>query len=759
MSSGLEIKASSHKPEWKDQRIWLNLAAIGFESAHMSRKTDIVGDSNDVVGDDDEADTRFFNDDDIFDTKPDPLEKAEAGQAKPIANNVNVAALRNAWLQHMALQEDMKSEREGVQVRNIPGLAGVDYLSPGMLLNYVSYVFGPVIVALKKVGYEEGVDLDAAPYDWRLPFLQLEERDQYCTRTLQQIETMVQKNAKKVVLVCHSMGCLVGHFLLKYAKNTKGQEWIDEHIDTYVPVGGPHLGAPKALRSFITGDKMGLETFLSDSEALLMGRSLGSGLLLLPQQLPSKAPPCAMIRLDGAVQILLKGSVSTIPFLENRLEGSKPSHLQLAITFNGKTIRTSNAKIDSHGKVHFNEPFHFRLDDLPSRNGHKVHVLLLEPGLRFNRRDNSAVRRCCVNSRNCFFAPWTFSSKKHGDDDNEEEDVVETRCCCPVLKNKWANGALQSFNILACWWIWYPISRYVIEYAFKLYFALVYFSFWVIFQVPVITTDEMLKASGGMSVLSMASFVVQEPSDENELDSYYDAELELQRSWTQVLCCGPKRSTSIALHCQWIPRQNAAVETSMAHDYPKVFCQSSSSMSGFHKTIQSRDKRSNAVPYASISGDGLLASEGLDRIMKISQAVLQEGSKFYPSTNSLDTPPIAKIKAIYGVNLPTEVGAIYKRNRAMFATSTQVRNKWALDDKAVLEKAEGFSLKNGILWEKPHGEYPSGDGTVPYWSLSHAKTWSSENSQVLIDEIPNAEHREILNDSRFHKILIDYCAE
>ena len=54
-------------------------------------------------------------------------------------------------------------------------------MSPGMLLNYVSYVFGPVINAMQKVGYQEGVDLDAAPYDWRLPFLSLEDRDQYCT--------------------------------------------------------------------------------------------------------------------------------------------------------------------------------------------------------------------------------------------------------------------------------------------------------------------------------------------------------------------------------------------------------------------------------------------------------------------------------------------------------------------------------------------------------------------------------------------------
>jgi hypothetical protein len=39
-----------------------------------------------------------------------------------------------------------------------------------------------------------------------------------------------------------------------------------------MPVGVPHLGAPKALRPTISGDKMGLEAFLKDSQALILGR-------------------------------------------------------------------------------------------------------------------------------------------------------------------------------------------------------------------------------------------------------------------------------------------------------------------------------------------------------------------------------------------------------------------------------------------------------------------------------------------------------
>jgi len=75
---------------------------------------------------------------------------------------------KSRWVWHMRLQSDMIHEREGVEVRPVPGTAGVDYLAPGALES-MSYVFGPVLKILKAKGYTECVNLDAAPYDWRIP--------------------------------------------------------------------------------------------------------------------------------------------------------------------------------------------------------------------------------------------------------------------------------------------------------------------------------------------------------------------------------------------------------------------------------------------------------------------------------------------------------------------------------------------------------------------------------------------------------------
>ena len=55
-----------------------------------------------------------------------------------------------------------------------------------------------------------------------------------------------------------------------------------------------------------------------------------------------------------------------------------------------------------------------------------------------------------------------------------------------------------------------------------------------------------------------------------------------------------------------------------------------------------------------------------------------------------------------------------------------------------------------------NGESRSGDGTVPYYSLQHLKTWNGDSCNVSVEELEGAEHREIFADARFHKILVDY---
>jgi hypothetical protein len=55
------------------------------------------------------------------------------------------------------------------QAVELSSFLAVDYLSEGALTESMSYVFGPVLKLLRSVGYEDGANLGAAPYDWRIP--------------------------------------------------------------------------------------------------------------------------------------------------------------------------------------------------------------------------------------------------------------------------------------------------------------------------------------------------------------------------------------------------------------------------------------------------------------------------------------------------------------------------------------------------------------------------------------------------------------
>lgn len=157
MSSGLTVQKSSIVPSWKGKRLWLNLSSLGFHSLHVGgalRRNEEI------------RSTRFLN----ADAKRKDGEIVEDASMEEMHQQyLKQVECKSQWVEHMRLDLDMMSERKGVEVRPIPGTAGVDYLAPGALTESMSYVFGPVLKLLKAVGYKDGVNLDAAPYDWRVP--------------------------------------------------------------------------------------------------------------------------------------------------------------------------------------------------------------------------------------------------------------------------------------------------------------------------------------------------------------------------------------------------------------------------------------------------------------------------------------------------------------------------------------------------------------------------------------------------------------
>jgi hypothetical protein len=687
MSSGLEIQESVLKPNWEGQRIWINLSALTLQSLYFGRST-VAGDPNADEDDPTVRENRKY---------------------------------KSAWLQHMVLKSDMKTEHEGVKIRAIQGLEGVDYLlSPGALTsNQISYVFGPVILALQQAGYNDAanINLQAAPYDWRLPPSHLEVRDSYFSNVITQVEGLYSKNNNMpVVLLCHSSGTKTCHYFLNFAKRKKGQAWLDKYIHTYLPVGGPHLGAPKALRSVISGDKMNLDTFLSDEEALTMGRSLGSGPWLFPETLPDGVPGCVYLRPNGVLQVTFVGEVSANDLVKTRRAISKPNRYQLAVAFGSskRVVTTPFKASDRQDRVSFvSEKIFFATDVNPKENKNHaektLQFLLQEPGIAAAKYEKRATK------------------------------------CNPLdFLLKW----------LTCWCIIDCIYKFL-EY---LTCGLV--------QSLVVSADAISSTVGGSTILAFT-----EPVPLNDkVWSGKPVKMELQLYHKDdhgktkgFMCClshvQHHRASTINIQIQWIPYN----KTKSLRKICSPIAQPSSNGSSTAKHLGVKAK---GVDYQEFSGYDIMEREGLEDILRVIKTAYDNDVKMGPrSISSSEPPPVKRVHAIYGINLPTEMAGIYERKDTCLSND-RLRNLYKLDSKATVDRASGYTANGGLLFETKHtkqtvagGRRVSGDGTVPFWSLQHAKSWQGPSCEVSVVELEGAGHREILADARFHKAVLDYCRQ
>ncbi|RCJ19898.1 hypothetical protein A6S26_03980 [Nostoc sp. ATCC 43529] len=169
--------------------------------------------------------------------------------------------------------------------RFVDGLDGI----ANLLVNYeLVDVVGSTQPAVKKVNYfyelaaalfntpQYRGDLDilpkniiAAPYDWRTGPAGLQQRYQYFSNLKSDIEKLYKPNPLTpgipVVIIAQSLGNRVTQYFLEWVKNNDlndgklwGQAWIDKHIERYIAVSAPWLGAPLAIRLTATDDGFNL---------------------------------------------------------------------------------------------------------------------------------------------------------------------------------------------------------------------------------------------------------------------------------------------------------------------------------------------------------------------------------------------------------------------------------------------------------------------------------------------------------------------
>jgi len=166
-----------------------------------------------------------------------------------------VPQLIDCWVDNVKLvyDSDTRTTRntEGVETR-IPGFGNtstVEYLDTSQ--RFYSVYFADLVKELVNLGYERGVNLHGAPYDFRKA---ANEHHEFFRNFKVLVEDAYFTNNKtKVILMTHSMGCpMVLYFL-----NRQPQSWKDKFIRSLVTLAGPWGGAGRAIQVFAEGEDFG----------------------------------------------------------------------------------------------------------------------------------------------------------------------------------------------------------------------------------------------------------------------------------------------------------------------------------------------------------------------------------------------------------------------------------------------------------------------------------------------------------------------
>jgi len=132
-------------------------------------------------------------------------------------------------------QTDMDDVTIGCKLRPDEGLDAISSLAPGsvssnLLIGRTNTVYAWLIQWLAdNLGYDVS-SIIGLPYDWRLSPNMMENRDGFLTLTRKRIEAAVASNGEPGIMVAHSMGNNIFRYFLEWLKNQMHEEAYSRYI-------------------------------------------------------------------------------------------------------------------------------------------------------------------------------------------------------------------------------------------------------------------------------------------------------------------------------------------------------------------------------------------------------------------------------------------------------------------------------------------------------------------------------------------------
>ena len=210
----------------------------------------------------------------------------------------------------------------------------------------------------------------------------------------------------------------------------------------------------------------------------------------------------------------------------------------------------------------------------------------------------------------------------------------------------------------------------------------------------------------------------------------------------------------------------------ITHSESRHIAQQCAGLPGLYPTSQS--------PYPSdmttfVSKDGQYAQVNWKHILAHYAPNCSQFHKSYYKTDPLfkklrDPPPIRRLWSVYGFNLQTEMCYFLKQKKGDLSLD-RVADRVHSGKRDSKTNPTGFMIDGGIGYETSDTfqtisrSYCSGDGTVPYCSLSYGRKWEEDCKregrpfEYLEFEVEGAEHREILESSELCTILGELLCE
>ncbi|GAV04642.1 hypothetical protein RvY_14900 [Ramazzottius varieornatus] len=195
--------------------------------------------------------------------------------------DILIPTLVDCWVDNLKMKFDNVTRKTlnaiGVQIR-VPGFgdtSSIEYLTT--IKNPASRYFASMVDLLVDHGYQRGVTVRGAPYDFRKA---PNEQEQYFKDLKKLTENTYEDNHQtKITYVAHSLGNLY----LLYFLNRQPQEWKDKYVSSFVGMGGPWGGAVKAMKVIASGDDLNIP-IVSRSRMGEVLRTAPSSIFLIPNE-------------------------------------------------------------------------------------------------------------------------------------------------------------------------------------------------------------------------------------------------------------------------------------------------------------------------------------------------------------------------------------------------------------------------------------------------------------------------------------------